>query len=1086
MKKWILALLLLAAAPSYAQDVDLPTATVRNPPVGGDYMYVWDATTDYRVTLANLWTQYLVLQADTESELEGILTDVSDVLTDNDTDTISFDLIDFSLTLAGNPALAVDECYLVATTGGGGFICEGSSADTNEQLYLFPDVNGSDTTSEITALGQTIGASELETDAVTLTVLDDDANTPTAGDLVVVETGAASVDYLTPNAGTDVTADLEEETHASEHSDGGADEITAENLATSCTDGQILEALSGGWVCGTDDSGGGGANSFETMNAPSGTDPVADSATDTLNLTSSSLTITGTAGTDTLDFEIGTAAVGATELDEAGVEAGLESVLDLQDLQGAVTDGQVPDTITVNLAATATALAANGANCTAGNYPLGVDASGAVESCTADSDTQLSQEQVEDYVGGMVTGNTETQIAVTYQDGDGTLDFVVDTLGGDVTGTLGATVVGDDSHSHTTTTISGLDISDDTNLAVGDGVALTGDTVSLDLIDDGDAQSATTASESGLEHVSGELGLIRGCADGEILEWNDTTGDWNCGTDDAGGGGANSFETWNAPAGTDPVADSATDTINLTSDTLTITGTAATDTLDLEIATAAVGATELDEADVEAGLEAVLDLPDLQGAVTDAQVPDTITINLAATATALAANGANCTAGQYPLGVNASGAVESCTADSDTQLTEEQVEDFVGGMVAGNTETDITVTYQDGDGTLDFVVSGHFVPTDLDTDYGAETVTSAWDLSGADLEVPNATTLPSADCDAAGEAGRIHVDTDATSGQQLYVCEGASGWVLQGDGGGAPGTDSVGTAELDDDANSPTAGDFVVVETGAASFDYVTPNAGTDVSADLEEETHASEHAENAADEILGESLGTACTDGQVLKANASGGLDCGTDTDTNTQLSQEQVEDFAGGMWTGNTETGLTVTYQDADGTIDAELDTLGGDVTGTIGAMVVGNDSHNHTTTTISGLDISDDTNLAVTAPITLTGDTVGITLPTHSLCAYIEDPVTAEEFYTIWRAPAAVTVTEIYCEATGGTSVALDLEVDDGTPTGVNGSDITCTTSGVTDSTFAGDATLADGNRLDLDFGTVTGSVDAISVCWEYTYD
>jgi hypothetical protein len=34
-------------------------------------------------------------------------------------------------------------------------------------------------------------------------------------------------------------------------------------------------------------------------------------------------------------------------------------------------------------ATTATALAANGANCSAGNYPLGVDASGAVESCTA-------------------------------------------------------------------------------------------------------------------------------------------------------------------------------------------------------------------------------------------------------------------------------------------------------------------------------------------------------------------------------------------------------------------------------------------------------------------------------------------------------------------------------------------------------------------------------------------------------------------------------------------------------------------------------------------------------------------------------
>jgi len=37
----------------------------------------------------------------------------------------------------------------------------------------------------------------------------------------------------------------------------------------------------------------------------------------------------------------------------------------------------------------------------------------------------LTEEQVEDYVGGMVTGNTETGISVTYQDSDGTLDFVV-------------------------------------------------------------------------------------------------------------------------------------------------------------------------------------------------------------------------------------------------------------------------------------------------------------------------------------------------------------------------------------------------------------------------------------------------------------------------------------------------------------------------------------------------------------------------------------------------------------------------------------------------------------------------------------
>ena len=38
-------------------------------------------------------------------------------------------------------------------------------------------------------------------------------------------------------------------------------------------------------------------------------------------------------------------------------------------------------------------------------------------------------------------------------------------------------------------------------------------------------------------------------------------------------------------------------------------------------------------------------------------------------------------------------------------LTTEQVQDIVGGMVSSNTESGITVTYQDGDGTLDFTVS---------------------------------------------------------------------------------------------------------------------------------------------------------------------------------------------------------------------------------------------------------------------------------------------------------------------------------------------------------------------------------------------
>ena len=43
------------------------------------------------------------------------------------------------------------------------------------------------------------------------------------------------------------------------------------------------------------------------------------------------------------------------------------------------------------------------------------------------TNTQLSKEQVQDYVGEMVAGNTETGITVTYDDANNELDFVVDT-----------------------------------------------------------------------------------------------------------------------------------------------------------------------------------------------------------------------------------------------------------------------------------------------------------------------------------------------------------------------------------------------------------------------------------------------------------------------------------------------------------------------------------------------------------------------------------------------------------------------------------------------------------------------------------
>jgi len=52
-----------------------------------------------------------------------------------------------------------------------------------------------------------------------------------------------------------------------------------------------------------------------------------------------------------------------------------------------------------------------------------------------------------------------------------------------------------------------------------------------------DGDSTTTDSDSGLELIGGKLTLIRGCADNEVMKWDETADDWNCAADASGGGG---------------------------------------------------------------------------------------------------------------------------------------------------------------------------------------------------------------------------------------------------------------------------------------------------------------------------------------------------------------------------------------------------------------------------------------------------------------------------------------------------------------------------------------------------------------------
>ncbi len=80
--------------------------------------------------------------------------------------------------------------------------------------------------------------------------------------------------------------------------------------------------------------------------------------------------------------------------------------------------------------------------------------------------------------------------------------------------------------------------------------------------------------------------------------------------------------------------------------------------------------------------------------------------------------------------------------------TTEQIQDIIGAMVSGNTETNVTVTYDDSDGTLDFVVSADsdlIKDSDNDTKIQAEESSDEdklrYDIGGTEVAVQDVSGL---------------------------------------------------------------------------------------------------------------------------------------------------------------------------------------------------------------------------------------------------------------------------------------------------------------------------------------------------------
>ena len=545
------------------------------------------------------------------------------------------------------------------------------------------------------------------------------------------------------------------------------------------------------------------------------------------------------------------------------------------------------------------------------------------------SATQLTTEAVQDIVGAMVTGNTESRISVTYEDGDGTLDFAVDdmtandntwrpvTAGGNTLGSsetlaftagsgisisesAGAVTITNSVSSGAPTNASYVvigtnpSLSNERVLTAGTGISLS------DAGANGAITVASTVTDTNTNQLTtftltGDSGTNQTIAHGNTL-------------DIAGGNGI-----------TTVVGNTDTVTINHddTSSQASVDNSGRTYIQDITLdtyghITAIASATEtVANTDVDVSVaNLITKLGDISDAVSIGDASDvvvTIPGSLVVTGTTTTANVETTTVSNGVLfESNATGA----HTDKETKLI------GVTGL-----DTDITITLPSTTGTL--ALSGASVnysqltgtvPTwNQSTSGNAATVTTNANLTGDVTSSGNATSI------ASGVI--VNADVNASAGIEYSKMEASSN---------APTWNQSTTGSAATLTNGRT-----IAMTGDVVWTSPSFNGSANVTAAATIQSGSIQPAMVESTNTLASGL-----DGYVLSYNHGTGSHTWV-AQSSGQLTTEQVQDIAGGMFSSNTETGITATYQDADGTIDLVVGTLNQDTTGTADHVTVTNNA-------------------------------------------------------------------------------------------------------------------------------------------------
>ena len=279
---------------------------------------------------------------------------------------------------------------------------------------------------------------------------------------------------------------------------------------------------------------------------------------------------------------------------------------------------------------------------------------------------------------------------------------------------------------------------------------------------------------------------------------------------------------------------------------------------------------------------------------------------------------------------------------SSSGKTQEEVEDIVGAMFSSNTETGITVTYQDSDGTLDLVIGDDAIVSSMIADNTIVGGNIAANTIGSSEIAPNAIN--------ASELADDSVDTDAivnnavtlgtkTSGNYVGTLQAGTGLSTSGATSGEGIAHSISL-----DNTSVTAGSYGsataiptftvdaqgrLTAAGSTSVDtYSGFNFGASSSdrgsVDETENVHitgasgssiSTSHAESSGTHTLSIDIKEAHEDDANTKGIAKFNTTDFSVSSGTVSIVHEHIEDIVGGMLSGGGAT--SVSYNDGTGQV-------------------------------------------------------------------------------------------------------------------------------------------------------------------------